>query len=120
MIDWITIVSIVMTLIFLFAVYEGIRHINKDYERFLNYRELNDLSESIPEGYVIYPLTKTDKGYTEKRSSQEPLRTPYEPVIKKYEDANISSSQTLLDHAPLLSPNSNFNRLILKQLSQNS
>lgn len=108
-----------MTVLLLFSVYEAIRAINKEYDRLVNVWDLNDLTSSIPEGYVIYPLTKTDKGYTEKRPSQEPLRTPYEPVIKKYEEPNISSSQKLLDHTPLLTPTTNFNRLIWTELSQN-
>ena len=119
MINGITVVSIVMTMLFLFAVYEALRSINKKYDRLVNYRELNDLTSShFPKEDLIYPLTKTVKVYTQKHTSQDPVSTPYQPVIKKYEDANIFSSQKLLYHTPDPAPTSKFNRLILNQLSQ--
>lgn len=117
MIDWITLISIVMTALFLFAVYASIMSMNQEYSKMINIRKLNDLTASLSEGDVIYPLTKTVKAETKKHPGQEAVNMSIGPIIKKYEDAVILSSQKWPSHIPDSTPTTKFNRLILNDLS---
>ena len=117
MLNAITIVSIVMTVLFLVAVYDALKSINEAHNESVASHEVNELTLNIAEEDVIYPIYKS---YRKTHTFQEHLNTLYKSVTDQFKDPNLSTSQKWPYDTPHPIPFHNLNAKILHHLSQTS